>query len=222
MSQTFVGDAQVAVTKVEVGPCVVTQIKTEDTDGYVSVQLGFGTKSIKNVTKPMQGHLKGALTTHSETKVTAPRYLREVRVSDTEDLKVGSIINLTDVFAVGDTIAVTGISKGKGFQGVVKRWGFSGARRTHGQHGQARKGGSIGQGTSPGRVRKGKKMPGRMGSDTITISNLRITAVDSETNTILVSGSIPGHRGTNLIVRKIASSKEVVAENAPQAENENE
>ncbi len=203
MSQQFVGGSRVPVTWVKVGPCVVTQIKTKDKDEYNAVQLGLGSRSIKNISKPLQGHLKGAVKT-IKSKKTAPHFLREIKTEEPSSMKVGQEITVSDVFSKGDIVSVTGVTKGKGFAGVVKRWGFAGARRSHGQHGQGRKPGSIGQGTSPGRVRKGKKMAGRMGSETVTVTNLKIVSVDEENNLIAISGTVPGHRGTNLIVRRIS------------------
>lgn len=201
MSQHFVDGSRTPVTLVKVGPCVVTQVKTHDKDTYNAVQLGFGSRSIKNIKKPLQGHLKGAVKSE-DNKKTAPHFLREVRTDEVGDLKVGQSVNLPDVFSEGDTVTVTGVSKGKGFAGVVKRWKFSGARKTHGMHGHLREPGSIGQGTTPGRVRKGKKMGGRMGTDTITVTNLKVVSVNADTNEMAISGTIPGHRGTNLVITR--------------------
>lgn len=202
MGQTFVGDTRVPVTVVKAGPCVVTQIKSVDNDGYWAVQLGFGEKRIKNVTKPLKGHLRGAA---KGKKV--PRFLREVRVKNKPDFKVGDIINASDVFKSGDTVSVTGTSKGKGFAGVVKRWSFAGGPRTHGQSDRPRSPGSIGQGTDPGRIWKGKKMAGRMGGKTITVSNLQIVSVDEKNAKIVISGPTPGIKEGFLIIKKLASGK---------------
>lgn len=202
MGQTFVQGTRVPVTYVKAGPCVVTQVKDEEKHGYWSVQLGFGEKRIKNITKPMQGHLKGAI---KDKK--APRFLREVRFDKKPDLKVGDIVNLTDVFKRGDLVTVTGVSKGKGFAGVVKRYGFGGGPRTHGQSDRLRAPGSIGQGTDPGRVWKGKQMPGRMGNQTVTIKNLIVVSVDKDKNLISLSGPVPGANKGLLILRKIGSGK---------------
>src|SRR4030043_2092826 len=193
MSQTFVEGTRVPVTWITVGPCVVTQIKNPDTDGYWAVQLGFGKKEIRNITKPLQGHLRGVT---QEKK--APRFLREIRLEDKPDLKVGDVLKLVDVFKVGDLVTVTGISKGKGFAGVVKRWHFAGGPRTHGQSDRLRAPGSIGQGTTPGRVYKGKKRAGRMGQDRVCIKNLVVVSV--EDNTLAVSGPVPGNAGGLLLI----------------------
>jgi large subunit ribosomal protein L3 len=202
MSQTFVDTTRVPVTLVKAGPCVVTQVKKEDKDGYWAVQLGLGEKKIKNTTKPLQGHLKGAI----KDKM-APRFLREVRLEKEPEFKVGDEIKVSDVFKAGDVIAVTGTSKGKGFAGVVKRWGFAGGPRTHGQSDRPRSPGSIGQGTTPGRVHKGKKMAGRMGGETVTIKNLKVISIDEEKDEISILGPIPGVPRGLIIIKKIASGK---------------
>ncbi len=212
MSQTFVEGTRVPVTWITVGPCVVTQIKNPDTDGYWAVQLGFGKKEIRNITKPLQGHLRGVT---QEKK--APRFLREIRLEDKPDLKVGDVLKLVDVFKVGDLVTVTGISKGKGFAGVVKRWHFAGGPKTHGQSDRLRAPGSIGQGTTPGRVYKGKHMAGRMGQDRVTIKNLIVAEMDSEKDKIAISGPVPGSTGSLLIIKKVASGKlEELVEEAPE------
>lgn len=182
------------VTKIKAGPCVVTQIKTQDKDGYWAVQLGFGERKVKNITKPLQGHLKA--------DITSARFLREVRLDSEPDLKVGDQITVADIFSKGDKITISGISKGKGFAGVVKRWHFAGGPKTHGQSDRERAPGSIGQGTDPGRVHKGKKMAGRMGGETVTIKNLKVVSIDPEKDEIRVSGPVPGIPGGLLIIRK--------------------
>ena len=214
MGQTFVEDTRVPVTYIKTGPCIVTQIKSDEKDGYWAVQLGFGQKKIKNITKPMQGHLKGAI---KDKK--APRFLREVKLSKKPDFKLGDEIKVSDIFKEGDVVAVSGVSKGKGFAGVMKRWGFAGGPRTHGQSDRQRSPGSIGQGTTPGRVHKGKKMPGRMGGEKVTVKNLIIVDVDDEKNMILVSGAVPGVINGLLSIRKIASGKlDELVEEAPEVE----
>jgi len=202
MGQTFVEGRRVPVTKVVAGPCVVTQIKKEDKDGYWAVQLGFGEKRIKNVTRPMQGHLRGVI---KEQK--APRFLREIRLENEPTFKVGDIVSASEIFKVGDIIQVTGTSKGKGFAGVVKRWHFAGGPRTHGQSDRERAPGSIGQTTTPGRVLKGKKMAGRMGGERFTLKNLQIVSVNPETNEVEISGPVPGVTGGLLIVKKLSAGK---------------
>lgn len=210
MSQTFVQETRVPVTLVKAGPCVVTQIKKEDKDGYWAVQLGFGEKKIKNVTKPMQGHLKGVISklkSSDKKKKIAPRFLREVKLTEKPKFKVGDEIKVSDVFSEGDVITITGTSKGKGFAGVMKRWGFAGGPRTHGQSDRQRSPGSIGQGTTPGRVHKGKKMPGRMGGETVTVKSIKVVSIDPEKDEMMVSGPVPGPRKGFLIIKKIASGK---------------
>jgi large subunit ribosomal protein L3 len=212
MSQTFVEGTRVPVTWIKVGPCTVTQVKTTHTDGYWAVQLGFSEKRIKNVTKPMQGHLKGAM---KDKK--APRFLREVRLDKESELKVGDIVKLEDIFVKGDVVSVSGTSKGKGFAGVVKRWKFGGGPKTHGQSDRTRAPGSIGQGTTPGRVLKGKKMAGRMGGDRVTVKNLIVVDIDSENELMAVSGPVPGSTGGLIQVKKIKSgSLEELVEEAPK------
>lgn len=201
MSQTFVHGIRVPITKVVAGPCVVTQVKTQDKDGYWAIQLGFSKRKIKNITKPLQGHLKGAI---GKTK-WAPKFLREVRFEKDPNMKVGDTVKASDIFKVGDIVSVTGTSKGKGFAGVVKRWHFAGGPKTHGQSDRQRSPGSIGQGTTPGRVLKGKKMAGRMGFDKVTVKNIHAISVDPEKNEIFLSGPIPGTFGSFLFLRKISS-----------------
>ena len=218
MSQTFVKDTRVPVTWVKIGPCVVTQIKNEKRDGYWAVQLGIGERKIKNISKAVRGHLKGAV----KGKV-APFSLREIRLEKEPDLKVGDVVNLSDVFKKGDMVAITGTSKGKGFAGVVKRWRFAGGPKTHGQSDRQRAPGSIGQGTTPGRVLKNKKMAGRMGSDRVTIKNLIIVEVDNEKGLAAISGPVPGIPGGLLIIKKLASGKlEELVEEVPEVEIQQE
>lgn len=214
MSHTFVEGTRVPTTAVLVGPCVVTQIKTLEKDGYWAVQLGFGAKRIKNVTKPLLGHLSGVI---KDKK--APLFLREIRLSEASDFKVGDEIKLKDVFKKGDLVTVTGISKGKGFAGVVKRWGFAGGPKTHGQSDRQRAPGSIGQGTTPGRVLKGKKMGGRMGQDTVTVKNLIVVDIKPDEGVLYLSGPIPGSTGSLVSLTKTASGKlEELVEEVPQVQ----
>jgi len=177
-----------SVTAVEVGPCVVTQVKTEARDGYEAVQLGFG--SARRLNSPEAGHQdrSGRRFTH----------LQEFGVDDLSEFEVGQEIK-ADVFEVGEPIKVIGTSKGKGFSGVVRRWGFRGGPKTHGQSDRHRSPGSIGAGTSPGRVWPGQKMPGHYGVDRVTVKGLKIVATDPEKNVVLVRGPIPG--ANNGIVR---------------------
>lgn len=193
-NQAFTQDGKrIPVTSVVAGPCWVTRI----TDGgsYKSLQLAFG--SAKNAAKAQIGLTKKA---GLDIK---PRFLREIRVIELpESIKVGSEINVEDVFAVGDMIAVTGTSKGKGFAGVVKRYGFKGGPRTHGQSDRERAPGSIGATTTPGRVFRGKRMAGRMGTDRVTVRGLEVVAIDSQSHTMHVKGLLPGAKNGLLIIQK--------------------
>src|SRR5260221_2323709 len=200
MSQTYVDGSRVPVTKVLVTPSVVTQVKNIDRDGYWAIQIGFGEKKLKNITKQIKGHLKAVL--QKDSKI-APRYLREVRMKEEPKEKVGDTIKVSDIFVSGDEITVSGISKGKGFAGGVKRWHFSGGPKTHGQSDRQRAPGSIGQGTTPGRVYKGKHMAGRMGSEQKKIKGLSVVSIDNEKNEILISGPVPGRNGSLLIIEKV-------------------
>ncbi len=195
MSQLFDQDGDVVpVTIVECGPCKVTQIKTEDKDGYSAVQIGFGKK--KKLSKPLKGHLKG---------LGDFRWIREFRIKNKENkdilnnLKRGDKITV-DIFEEGDKVKVTGISKGKGFQGVVKRHSFHGSPASHGHKDQLRMPGSIGA-TEPARVFKGKKMPGHMGSERVTIKNLEIVKIDKDKNLLYLRGAVPGTRGSLVMIQ---------------------
>ena len=188
MTQIFREDGRVVpVTVIEAGPCVVTQVKTVQTDGYEAIQLGFG--DVKRRNKPQAGHLKNS-------KLT--RYLREVSTDDTSEFEVGQTIG-ADIFEAGEKIDVIGKSKGRGFAGTMKRWNFGGGPRTHGQSDRARAPGSIGGGTTPGKVYKGLKMAGHMGNRRITVKGLEIVEVDTDRNLLLVKGGIPG--ATNSLVQ---------------------
>jgi len=181
-----------AATVIEVGPCTVLQVKTEEKDGYAAVQLGFLEQKEKNVTKARAGHFEKAS--------SAPkRVLREFRDYDL-DVKQGEEIKV-DIFTVGEVIKVAGISKGKGFAGVMKRHGFGGGPASHGQSDRQRAPGSIGQSAWPKRVFKGIKMAGRMGNDRVTISNLRVLKVIPERNLMVVKGGVPGSRNSIVEIR---------------------
>lgn len=204
-SQAFTADGKrIPVTSISVGPCHLVNIKTQTKDGYNSVQLGIGQRRVITVTKPYLGNLKKA-----GLEKNPPRFLREIKVSEdltnNEQIKPGTILKVTDVLKEGDIVQVTGISKGKGFQGVVKRHHFRGGPRTHGQSDRERAPGAIGSTTTPGRVYKGKRMAGRMGSDQVTIKNLKVIAVDGEKNLLTISGLVPGGRNSLLIIKKITS-----------------
>lgn len=205
MSQAFVDNTRVPVTVVSVKPNLVTQVLTKDKNGYWAVQLGAGEKKTKNVTKPLLGHLKKSQGSDAKAQ-KSPRYLKEVRLDSEPKEKVGDTVKVSDIFAAGDIVAVTGISRSKGFAGGVKRWHFAGGPRTHGQSDRHRAPGSIGQGTDPGRVWKGKKMAGRMGGDTVTIKNLRVIAVDADKNELHLSGPVPGAPKSLLIIKKTNES----------------
>ena len=180
------------VTVLKTGPMVVTQIKTDKTDGYSSVQIGFGERNSKNINKAQLGQMKGG----------KYMYLREFRIKGEPTLfKIGDSIDLS-TFASGDTVTVSGISKGKGFQGGVKRYGFKGGPRSHGQKHSEREPGSIGGGgRDGGRVAKGKRMAGRMGGDKITSKGMTVVMVKPETNEIFIRGAVPGRRGTLVEVK---------------------
>jgi len=181
-------------TIVEVDPNVVTQIKTDDKDGYNAVQIGWGDKSDKNTTKPLQGHFKKA-------KTGAKRKLVELRDCSLE-VNVGDNITVEN-FAEGEFVDVTGTSKGKGFQGVVKRHNFAGVgQATHGQHNRLRAPGSIGAASDPARVFKGMRMAGQMGNERVTTTNLKIVKIIAEENLMFIKGSIPGHNGATVLVKK--------------------
>jgi len=188
------------VTYILAGPCPVVQIKTKEKDGYQAVQLGLGVRSIKNIKRPILGHLKKA-----GQEKNPPRFLREIRLEEemrNEKWEIGKNVKVDEIFKVNDKVAVTGISKGKGFAGVVKRWGFAGGPRTRGQSDRERAPGSIGQTTTPGRVYKGKKMAGRMGNDRVTINGLEVIEVKPEENLLVVKGLVPGGKKGLLIVSK--------------------
>ncbi len=188
------GGAAVPVTVVEAGPCPVLQIKSSETDGYAAVQLGFGAQKDKRANKAEKGHAAKA------GVESAPRLVREISVSDDDEYEIGQAVTV-EVFEAGDSVKVTGTTKGKGFQGVVKRWGFAGRPASHG-HPKSRIPGSIGPGTDPSRVIKGKKLPGRMGGVRATVSNLKIVRVDLERNLLFIKGGVPGSRNSYLLIQK--------------------
>ena len=195
---------RVGATAVQISPNFVTQVKTADgKDGYMAVQLGYGTK--KSVKKPQLGIGKKA-------GIELPiRWFRETKISgqesSLEDIKPGTEIKLDQVFSIGDAVKVTGISKGKGFQGVVRRHGFHGGPKTHGQSDRLRAPGAIGSGTTPGRVYKGKKMAGHMGSERVSIKNLEVVGLDKENSLLVIKGGIPGPTGSLVMVTKLGRIK---------------
>ncbi len=174
----------VPVTVIEAGPCVVTQLKTAENDGYVAVQLGYGDTSPKHVNKPMTGHFK-------KNDLPFKRTLKEFRLDDISNVNVGDILK-ADVFAVGDVIDVSGVSKGKGFQGAIKRHNQHRLKETHGSGPVVRQAGSMGACSSPSRIFKGKGMAGHMGAENVTVQNLVIVKIDAENNLIAIKGAIPG------------------------------
>ncbi len=183
------------VTVIEAGPCPIVQIKTVAKEGYNSAQLGFS--ETKRLNSPRRGHLK---------ELGQFKHLREFRVDNTESLKVGQKLDVSQ-FKTGDLVNVTGISKGKGFAGVVKRHHFAGGPKTHGQSDRHRAPGSIGAGTSPGRVFKGMRMPGHMGNRRVTVCNLEVYEADAARNLLLVKGAVPGGHNGLLLIRKSTRGK---------------
>lgn len=182
-------------TVIETGPCVVTQVKSKEKDGYESVQLGFGERTEKRTPAALAGHFKKAKTTPKARVVEFYDFKTEVNLGDT--------LALADVFAEGEFVSVVGTSKGKGFQGVVKRHNFAGVgQATHGQHNRLRAPGSIGAASYPARVFKGMRMAGQMGDKQVTIENLEILKLDTEKNLMIVKGAIPGAKGSYVIIRK--------------------
>jgi len=195
MTSIFDGNGKnIPCTVLEVGPCVVTQVRTEEVDGYNALQLGFDDKKEKQTTKALKGHFKKAGT-------VAKKRVVEFNGFD-EEYKLGDTITV-DLFEEGEFVDVTGTSKGKGFQGVVKRHGFAGVgQATHGQHNRLRAPGSIGAASYPARVFKGMRMAGRMGGDTVKVQNLRVLKVVTDKNLLVVKGAVPGHKNSYVIIQK--------------------
>ena len=193
MTQIFNEDGVLTpVTVLQAGPCVVTQVKTVENDGYAAIQVGFGEIREKLVNKPMKGHF-------AKAGVAPKRFVREFRLEDAESYVVGQEIK-ADMFAVGDKIDATAKSKGKGYQGAIKRHGQSRGPMTHGSK-YHRHAGSNGSATTPGRVFKGKKMPGHMGAVKVTVQNLEVVRVDAEQNLILVKGAVPGPKKSLVMIK---------------------
>jgi large subunit ribosomal protein L3 len=195
MTSIFGADGkQTAVTIIEAGPCVVTQVKTQDKDGYNALQVGFGDKKEKHATQPEINHFAKANT-------SAKKFVKEFRDSSLNK-NIGDTITV-DIFAEGDKVEVVGTTKGKGFQGVVKRHGFHGVgEQSHGQHDRQRAPGSIGNSSDASRVFKGMRMAGRMGNDRVKTKGLKVVKIFPEKNYILVSGSVPGHNGSIVLIQK--------------------
>ncbi len=204
MTQIFTDDGlRVPVTVVATGPCVVLAKRTPDKDGYAAIQLGFDDKKASRTNRPSMGHFEKA-------KTDPKRFIREIRLTPKamEKFEVGQEIKVDEVFAVGDIIDVTGITKGKGFQGVMKKYNFRGGKQSHGVHEAYRHGGSIGCRLTPGRVVKGKKMPGQLGNQRRTTQNIKVVSVRPEDNLMLVHGGIPTAKN-GYVVMKYAIKKPV-------------
>jgi len=191
MTHIFEKDTLIPVTLVEAGPCVIVQKKVQDKDGYGAIQIGFN--ETKKLNKPKLGYFK-------KREIPSQKYLREIRMKDMDKYQAGGEIRV-DIFEEGDLVSVSGISKGKGFAGVVKRYGFKGGPASHGAKQWHRRPGSIGASADPSRVFKGKKMPGRMGREKVTIHNLKVVKVDEKENLLLIEGSLPGKKGDLLTIK---------------------
>jgi len=198
MTQVWDNNKVVPVTVVQAGPCVVTQVRTAETDGYQAIQLAYGAIDPRKVNKPKAGH-------YAKADVAPRRHIVELRTTDAGEYALGQEVTV-DTFEAGQRIDVTGKTKGKGFAGVMKRHGFHGLRASHGVERKHRSPGSIGACATPGRVFKGVRMAGRMGGQRFTVQNLTIQAIDAEQNLILVRGAIPGPKGALVLVRSAAKA----------------
>tara|TARA_Y100000748_G_scaffold113446_1_gene94918 strand:- start:484 stop:1332 length:849 start_codon:yes stop_codon:yes gene_type:complete len=195
MSRLFMDNGTaVPVTLIEAGPCYVSQLKTNSNDGYDSVQLAYGNRKLKNLNNPIKGHL-------SKAGLESKSHLKEFLYNDIESIKLGTEVNLSQ-YDIGDSVNVTGFSKGKGFAGHMKRHNFSGGRASHGKNSVMRKAGSVGAGTDPGKVWKGTRMAGRMGNDRVTVKNLQIVKLDESKNIIFLKGAIPGSNNKIVYLNK--------------------
>ena len=195
MTRVFTEEGRsVPVTVLKAGPCAVVQVKSDESDGYAAVQVGFGARKHKRTSKAELGHAAKA------GLEAAPRLLREFAAADGDAYEPGQQLTV-EMFEAGQRVRVTGVTKGRGFQGVVKRYGFTGRPASHG-HPMSRTPGSMGPGTDPSRVIKGKKLPGRMGGKRETIRNLEVVRVDSERNLLFVQGGVPGSRNSYVLIRK--------------------
>jgi large subunit ribosomal protein L3 len=204
MTQIFTDKGEIVpVTVLEVGPCFVTQVKTQERDGYTALQLGFGES--KHLTKPERGHLKN---------LPPLKHLLEVRTGNVANAQVGQKLNVT-IFSAGDLVDVSGVSKGKGHAGVVKRHHFAGGKKTHGQSDRLRRPGASGATTTPGRVLRGLRMAGQMGNARATVLNLEVVQVDAERNLLAVKGAVPGAKNGLLFVRRARKEKKIAK---PQAQ----
>jgi large subunit ribosomal protein L3 len=202
MTQVFNEDGSVTpVSVIEAGPCIVTQLKSVETDGYTAVQVGFGEARPKHINKPLLGHFKGGLANPKNPDAKPQRTLREIRTDDISEFTIGQAITADNVLEEGDVVKVSGTSKGKGFAGVVKRYHFHGADMTHGSmiHRKPQSGGA----TDAARTFKGTKKPGQMGNKTVSVRGLTVWRVDAEKNIILIKGAVPGANGGLLTITKI-------------------
>ena len=199
MTQVWDNNKVVPVTVVQAGPCVVTQVRTDDKDGYSAVQLAYGAIDPRKVNKPESGH-------YAKAGVSPRRHLVELRTTDATEYELGQEVTV-EAFAVGTPIDVTGKTKGKGYAGVMKRHGFHGLKGSHGVERKHRHPGSIGACATPGRVFRGTRMAGRMGNKRFTVQNLTVQAVDLENNLLLVKGAVPGPKGALILVRTAAKKK---------------
>ncbi len=194
MTQFFDANGNVIpVTVIEAGPCMVSQIKTAENDGYEAIQIGFGDLKASKVNKPMKGHF-------AKGDAAPKKVLRELRLDDISTYKVGDLIK-ADIFAEGDKVDAVGTSKGKGYAGVIKRWNFSRLKMSHGTGPVARHGGSLGASSTPSRVMKGKKMAGHLGAERVTVQNLEVVKIDAENNIIAVKGAVPGPKGGIVVLQ---------------------
>lgn len=201
MTQIYDDQARaVPVTVVKAGPVYVVQIKTEETDGYNALQVGYGEMKPNQANKPVTGHF-------AKAGIAPKRHLVEVRVDDPSQYQLGQEITVADVFSAGMKADVTGVSKGKGFSGVMKRHNFSGQNASHGNHKKHRAPGSIGACATPARVFKGMKMAGRMGGERVTLLNLDVVAVDEERGLLLLAGSVPGPKGSLVLIREAVKAR---------------
>lgn len=201
MTQVFSVDGSVVpVTVIETGPCVVVQKKETPKDGYNALQFGFGHRKNQRVNKPGQGHM-------GKAGRGAFQVLREFRMEAVSQYEVGQEVKASDLFKVGDRVDVSGTSKGRGFAGVIRRWGFGGFPASHGTHEYFRHGGSIGNRSFPGRVFKGKRMAGHWGNERVSVQNLEVIAIRSESNLVLVKGAVPGSKGGTLLIRQAVKGR---------------
>ncbi|MCS6894753.1 MAG: 50S ribosomal protein L3 [Bacteroidia bacterium] len=195
MTSFFTPEGDIACTIIEAGPCPIVNIRTQERDGYIALQLGYGSVKPKHLRKPLSGYFK-------KQGVEPVRLLKEFRLSEPGDFQIGQVLDVR-LFGEGDVVSIAGWTKGRGFAGVVKRHGFAGVGgRTHGQHNRERHPGSMGSNTFPGRVWKGKRLAGRYGNERVTVENLSVLKVIPEKNILVVSGAVPGPRGGLLLIYK--------------------